>query len=77
MYKINVDKWKGQIAEKGFTKTSFARQLGVSLNTLNSYFANPNNVPYRVIVKSAALLRMNKGEFDAVFFASELTQSES
>ena len=77
MYRINVDKWKGQITEKGYTKTSFARALGVSLNTLNAYFNRPEKTPYRIIIKSAILLRLTKGEFDTVFFAAKLTQSAS
>ena len=77
MYSIHVGKWQGKITENKYNKTTFAKELGVSRNTLEAYFKKPTNVPYHIIAKSAVLLHLNRDDMTEVFFTQELTQTAS
>lgn len=44
MFKININKVKGKMAEKGFNNTSLAKEISISRNTLSSYLNNPEKL---------------------------------
>lgn len=74
MYKVNVAKVKGKIAEKGYTITSLAERLNIDRNTLAKYLVNPGKIPYDVLSAMAALLCDTEDEARLIFFAQELTR---
>lgn len=77
MYEINVSKLIGKIAEKGYTKKSFAKAMGISEPTFFRYINNPTCIPYWFIVKSVELLCETFDEARIIFFAPKLTYYES
>lgn len=72
MYEINIPKVRGKMAEKGYTNTKLSEAVGVSRNTLASYFSNPNNMPYEVVVRLAEILCDDDDEAAGIFFAQKL-----
>ena len=73
MYSINISKLIGKIAEKGYSKKSFARAAGVSVPTFFRYLKEPDNMPYWFIVKCSELLCDTLEEVKLIFFESKLT----
>lgn len=69
MYAVNVEKLIGKIAEKGFTKSSFAGEIGVCRDTLRSYLRDYKKIPYDVLTRMAAVLECNEDDAMAIFFA--------
>lgn len=76
MYEINVNKFIGKIAEKGYTKKSFAKAMGISEPTFFRYINNPKIIPYWFIVKSVELLCETFEEARIIFFTPKLTPHE-
>lgn len=70
MYTINVDKVVGKLAEKRYTRASFAKALKISSHTLSNYLKHPEKTPYRVMAKMSELLCDTKDEMVDIFFAS-------
>lgn len=69
MYIVNVEKLIGKIAEKGFTKSSFAKEIGVGRDTLRSYLKDYRKIPYEVLSKMASVLECSEDEASTIFFA--------
>lgn len=68
MCSVNIRKLVGKIAEKGYTKTSFAREIGVSRETLRSYLKDYNKIPYDVLSKMVSVLECTDSEAMSIFF---------
>lgn len=75
MFNVDVPKVRGKMAEKGYTITSMAENLGVNRNTLTSYLENPGKMPYEVVSKMAALLCDTEAESTTIFFATHLRKT--
>lgn len=72
MFYVDVQKVKGRMAEKGYTSSSFAEEIGVSRNTLATYLANPSRIPYGVLKRIAEALFDNVVEARDILFAQKL-----
>lgn len=72
MIHVDIPKVKGKMAEREFTITSLAKELGISRNTLSSYFDEPQKMPYAIISNMAALLCDTPEEASSIFFAHDL-----
>lgn len=72
MVHIDIPKVKGKMAERGYTITSLAKELGVSRNTLSNYLDDPNKIPYSIISNMANILCETSDEASSIFFASDL-----
>lgn len=72
MYTVNIPRVKGKMAEHGYNITTFARELGVSRNTLSSYLSNPATIPYDKVSRIAELLCDDTDEAAAIFFTQDL-----
>ena len=67
MYNIDIRKFIGKIAEKGYSKKSFAHAAGVSVPTFFRYLRKPESIPCWFIAKSAELLCDSQEEARAIF----------
>lgn len=67
MFKININKVKGKMAEKGFNNTSLAKEISISRNTLSSYLNNPEKTPYYILAKLAECLCDTEKEATEIF----------
>lgn len=74
---VDVPKVRGKMAEKGFTNSRFAEELGINRNTLASYLVEPGKIPLEIIFKMADMLCDSREEATGIFFAHKLTQHES
>ena len=72
MVYVDIPKVKGKMAERSFTITSMSKELGISRNTLSSYFDDPNKMPYSIISAMAELLCDSPEEASSIFFARDL-----
>lgn len=72
MYKVDVPRVKGKMAENGYNITSLAHAIDVSRNTLSSYLANPSNIPYDKLALIASLICRDVAEAAEIFFAQDL-----
>lgn len=72
MFYVDVPKIKGKMAEKGFTNSAFAEELGISRNTLATYFSDPSRIPYEVLERIAETLFENVAEARSILFAQKL-----
>lgn len=72
MVHVDIPKVKGKMAERGYTITSLAKELGVSRSTLSNYLDDPKKIPYSIISDMANLLCDTSEEASAVFFAPDL-----
>lgn len=68
MYKINVPKLDGKMVEKGFTKSSYAKAIGISRNTLDNYRKRPSIIPYWVLSKMIFLVCDSTEDLFSIFF---------
>lgn len=68
MYIVNVEKLVGRIAEKGYTKSSFAKEIGIGRDTLRSYLKDYKKIPYEILSKMASVLECNENEAMIIFF---------
>ncbi len=71
MWKIDVNRVRGKMAERGLTITSFAERLEINRNTLASYLECPNKTPYYVVCNMASILCDNTAEAISIFFACD------
>lgn len=71
MVHVDVPKVRGKMAERGFTITSMAKELGISRNTLYSYMDDPSKIPYEIISHMACLLCETTEEAVSIFFAPD------
>lgn len=69
MFCVDIPRVKGKMAERGYTNTSLAKELGINRNTLAIYFDNPEKTPYSIIVSMAKLLCDSAEEATSIFFA--------
>ena len=72
MARIDVQKVKGKMAERGYTKSSLSKKLGINRNTLVSYLNTPEKTPYNVVSAMADVLCDSPEEACAIFFARDL-----
>jgi len=72
MVHVDVPKVKGKMAERGYTITSLARELGITRGTLSNYLEDPAKIPYFIISKLANLLCDSSEEASSIFFAPDL-----
>ena len=72
MFYVDVQKVKGKMAEKGYTNPSFAEKIGISRNTLATYLAHPNRIPYDALERIAEALFDDVVEARAILFAQKL-----
>lgn len=70
MYTVNIAKTRGKMAEKGFSCTSLAKEIGITRNTLSNYLSDPNKIPYSVLSKMAEVLCDNLQEAREIFFTT-------
>lgn len=75
MARIDVQKVKGKMAERGYTKTSLSKKLGINRNTLVSYLKSPEKTPYNVVAAMAEILCDSPEEACAIFFAHDLRKT--
>lgn len=76
MVQVNVQKIKGKMAEKGFTMTALAKELGINRNTLAAYFENPEKTPYAVMSRMADVLCDTTAEASSIFFEPNLRETK-
>lgn len=76
MYNVNVPRVRGKMAERNYTITSLAAELGIDRNTLSKYLDRPHKIPYDILSRMASLLCFSEQEAQDIFFAEELTQYE-
>ena len=69
MYRIDTNKLRGKMAEKGYNISSLSLKLGVARPTLSSYFSKPEKTPYHILSQMAALLCDSDEESQTIFFA--------
>ena len=72
MYYVDIPKLLGKMAEVGYNKASFSRDLGINRNTLRNYLSDADRIPYEIIAKMAYLLYCTPEEAQAIFFAKKL-----
>lgn len=72
MFYVNVPKVRGRMAEKGFTLASLSDELNINRNTLSSYLAHPEKIPYDVLNSMADKLCDGVDDAVSIFFASSL-----
>lgn len=72
MYKVDVPRVRGKMAERGYNITTLARELGVSRNTLASYLSNSSSIPYDKLSKLAELICDDSCEAASIFFKQDL-----
>lgn len=72
MVHIDVPKVKGKMTERGYTITSLSEKLGISRNTLASYFKYPGKTPYNIVSDMAFTLCDSLDEASSIFFAPDL-----
>ena len=70
MFQILIPKIKGKMAEKGYTNSTLAKELGISRNALYVYMREPGRIPYSVMDRMAELLCDSLGEARGIFTAS-------
>ncbi len=71
MFCVDVPKVRGRIVEKGFTIASLSDELNISRNTLSSYLANPEKIPYDILNCMAEKLCDGTTDAVAIFFAPD------
>lgn len=71
MFCVDVPKVRGRMAEKGFTIVSLADELNISRNTLSSYLANPEKIPYDILNSMAEKLCDGANDAVSIFFISD------
>ena len=70
MLRVDTQKLKGSIIEKGFKMETFAESVGVSVPTLRKYLREPETIPYWFIQESVRTLNLSVSQAKAIFFAS-------
>lgn len=72
MFRVDIPKLKGKMAERSYTITALSQELGISRNTMRTYLNKPETMPYRVVNRMALLLCDNASEASCVFFSHDL-----
>ena len=72
MFKVNVNKIYGKMAEKELTRSELASRLGITVVTLRTYFEEPERMPYRIVDQMAEELCDTYTEAKDIFFADNL-----
>lgn len=65
---MNVKKIKAALVETGFTQRSLAKAMNISKNTLNAKINGKTPISIEEAIQLAEILKLNKEEFDAIFF---------
>jgi len=77
MFRVNVNKIYGKMAEKNLTRNELAAKLGISVVTLRSYFEEPGRMPYRIMDLMAEILCDTLTEARDIFFAENLRKHKN
>lgn len=76
MFYVNVPKVRGRMAEKGFTVASLSNELHINRNTLSSYLANPEKIPYDILNGMADKLCDGADDAVSIFFTPNLRKTQ-
>ncbi len=76
MVTVSIPKVRGKMVEKGYTISSFSKELNVDRNTLSNYLNRPEKMPYYIVDALANLLCSNSDEAAAIFFAPDLRETK-
>lgn len=71
-YTVDVNKFRGKMAEKGYKLDAFAKELGITRNTLATYIKEPGKIPMRTVSRMAELLCDSSDEARSIFLAHDL-----
>ncbi len=74
--RVDTQKLRGKMAERGYTITALSKDVGVDRNTLSGYLKNPEKFTYGVLIKIAHILFDSKEEAVSVFFADDLRKTQ-
>lgn len=69
MFRMNVNKIVGKMAEKDLTQAELAGKLDITRDTLRNYMKEPERMPYRIIDRLAEELCDSYKEAREIFFA--------
>lgn len=75
-YDVDVATIRYDMYLQRITNTKMAKELEVSRTTLNSYFKNPHNIPYNIIVKMARVMKYDRDRMTDVFFKQKLEKTQ-
>ena len=75
-YTVEVNKLRGKMAEKGYKLDGFAKELGITRNTLSVYMKQPGRIPMRTVSRMAELLCDSSDEARAIFLAHDLRETQ-
>jgi transcriptional regulator with XRE-family HTH domain len=74
MLKIDTNEIFAYMGRQRMTRKAFAKRLEISENTLRSYFNNPDNMPYEILIKMIKILNISAEDARGIFFSEELTK---
>ena len=72
MVHVDVPKVRGKMAERDYSITSLAKELGITRGTLSNYLEDPQKIPYFIIRAMAEILCDTPEEASSIFFAPDL-----
>lgn len=72
MFTVDVTEIYKILGGKRMSLGKFAKELGISRNTLRSYLADPSNIPYEILQKIAIVLELDEERARAILFAKKL-----
>lgn len=76
-YTIDIGAIKGKQGQLGISNTKLALEVGVSRNTLATYYKNPEKMPFEIMVNISEKLNIGTEEARRIFFNEKLTQNAS
>jgi hypothetical protein len=68
LLQVDTEKLTGIIYGKKFSKSSFAKEIGLDRKTLSVYMNDPNRFTVKMINLMAQILVLNDEEFKGIFF---------
>lgn len=77
MFIIDIRALKGKQGESSISNTKLAEKLGISRNTLATYYKHPEKMPYDIIARIPEILSINAREAKEIFFKEKLTKNAS
>ena len=77
MFVFDRKKFHGRVIAEGFTLTEIANALEINPATLNRKMSGESEFSRKEMQRLRSLLHLQSGsEFDAIFFADELTETQ-
>jgi len=68
LLQVDTEKLVGIIYGKKFSKSSFAKEIGLDRKTLSLYMSEPNRFTIKMINLMAQILVLKDEEFKGIFF---------